>query len=42
MVDTTAAKNHLEKTESTLNSINKITEINALVDEVALNLTSVL
>jgi hypothetical protein len=42
MVDTSTAKNQLNKVDNTLNSMNKITEINSLIDETALNLSSVL
>ena len=42
MVDISTAKNQLNKVDNTLNSMNKITEINSLIDETALNLSSVL
>lgn len=42
MVDTTRSKWHLDTTENTLNSLNKIEEINGLINATALNLASVL
>ena len=42
MVDNSAAKNQLDKTQNTISSLNKISEINSLVNEIALDLSSVL
>ena len=42
MVDTSTAKNELIRVDNTINSMNKISEINSLIDETALNLSSVL
>ena len=42
MVDNSSAKTQLDKMQNTLTSLNKIAEINSLVNETALNLQNVL